>query len=220
MQVCEVLKGLSHNAHSFQGARSRCHGFQNLKILSVQVVHSSHLWNQYTKCKDELKEKHRALGVNVQQLRQPFDGLHCLLPNHGLDTTVNEEILLHGCGEEAANSILSEGWDIRFTNTNGGSLYGEGMYFGRQPCKCHQYTGQSNPRRMLVSRVALGDPAYLEDEYSERLPPWRDEANHKKGRHDSNVVSPLISRRGQSHWEYVIFDGRQAYPEMLITYQV
>ncbi len=72
---------------------------------------------------------------------------------------------------------------------------------------------------MLVVRVAFGDPKYLKDEYTGRLPPYRDPANPSKGRYDSVVANPADSPRGQAHRQFVLFDSARAFPEMLVTYR-
>merc|ERR1712194_226855 len=137
-----------------------------------------------------------------------------------LDVSLNEVLLGTGCSEQAALDIIRDGFDPRFAGTRGGNLYGDGIYFSNEMCKCNQYTdtlGNSGLRHIIIARVTLGDPCFLNDEYDGRLPRERPAGG---SRFDSHVVDPQKSQRGQSHWEYVIFERAQAYPELLVTYEV
>jgi len=202
---------------------SKCSAFQQLRVVAAETLHNPDLWAKYCHCKEAMSKRHRALGVRVNPLVPSIDELLPIFQGLSLDIDVNESLLVHGCTEKAANAIIIEGFDIRHAKTHGGCLYGEGIYFAKQMCKSNQYTDQSGPsglRHIIISRVALGDPKYLSGGYSGRLPPFRDDSDETKGRHDSNVVNPQDSVRGQTHWECVLFNSEQAYPEMLITYEI
>jgi len=219
--VAELLRRLSHSAPMWQGIPSKCCKFQGIKIHSVAYTHSPYLWGQYQKTKEAILQKHKVFKVDLQPLTSTasFHGLGDLLKHYDLDDSVNEVILAHGCDRNNATSILQDGWDIRYTGTRGGCLYGEGMYFAREPCKCNQYTNPDGLKYIIIARVALGDPHYARNEYKGRHPPER--PDHPAGaRFDSIVVDPQYSQRGQAHWEYVLFDGKQAYPEMVISYEI
>merc|ERR1711957_356195 len=146
-----------------------------------------------------------------------FDGLNELFGETSLGKDVNEIFLIHGCKWEAAQEIMKSGFDIRYTNS-GGNLYGDGLYFTKDVCKADQYTDQSGRRCIVISRVAPGDPVYVTAQYAGKHPPPRDPNDLAKGRFDSIVVDPARSQRGQAHWEYVLFESSQAYPELLVEY--
>lgn len=221
-QVQDMLRRLSHQQPTYQGMPSRCLAFQSIRIVSVQSNHNPDVWNKYTAAKEAMKRSHKARRVHVKALdpAASFSGFDCLLPGLSLDKEVNELVLVHGCPESAAKSICDEGFDIRCASSHGGSLYGEGLYFTKEPCKADQYTDKKSSRYMIISRVALRDPKYLTSEYANRRPPCRDETSPCRGRFDSNVVDPKCSSRAQAHWEYILFDSCHAYPEMLIEYNV
>jgi len=221
-KVEHVFKDLSHKDPLFNGMQSNCYAFQKLKVKSVHMVSNSFLWSKYMTHKDDLRRIHQSRGINVRPMAPRVNCLELLLDNATFDKDLNEVLLAHGCSSKAAASILEDGFDIRFTNQHG-SLYGEGTYFASQMCKCNQYTEpaqQSTLRHIIIARVALGDPHYPKNTYSGRVPEWRNSAREDLGRSDSHVVNPHISLRSQVHWEYVIFNGSQAYPEMLVTYEL
>jgi len=220
-KVSNLFKNLSHKG-AFQGQPSRCHVFQKIQVRSVQSLHNGPLWSKYTRRKDELRNEHIGSGIKAQPLH--LQDLNSLIECAKLDPCLNEVFLAHGCDEAAAQGIMQHGFDIRHTNSHGGSLYGEGMYFSTQLCKCHRYTDahQASGRigHIIIARVVLGDPCMLKGQYDGRLPQLRVAGDPRQGRYDSHVVDPAVSNRGQAHWEYVVFDGTQAYPEMLVTYTI
>jgi len=220
-KVTSLFKEVSHKNPFFQGAVSRCSAFQRLKIHNVSSLHNPRLWRKYQARKEELKCMHSERAVNLPALDPCVHGLTSLIDGLHLDISMNEVLLGHGCSEEAASAIVKDGFDIRFTGAKGGSMYGQGLYFSHELCKVNQYTdtqGPSHLRHLIIARVTLGDHCFLTGpRQQERLPPLR---NGEKSRHDSSVVNPQYSQSGQqAHWECVIFDGTQAYPELLITYE-
>lgn len=228
-RVMRLFTGLSHQNAFFNGKSSRCHAFQQMKVVSVHSLHNPQRWSKYTTCKEELRQKHHKAGINVKPL--PIHALDDLIEGVELDKSLNEVLLAHGCSPTAAAGILEEGFDMRYTTTNGGDLYGQGLYLADELCKSHQYTNccmyvprctcpPSRLRHIIIARVAMGDPCFLKTEYQGRLPQFRDPKDTAKGRYDSHAVDPASSVRGQAHREYVIFDGAQAYAEMLVTYEV
>lgn len=219
-RVAAVFKALSHRDEVHFGQPSRCSEFQRLRILCVQGVHNPGLWQQYSTNRAQMETAIRH-DKTVSPVSLPSDrSLISLLPGCKLRDDLNECIFVHGCTGDAARSILKEGFDIRRTRTHGGSRYGEGVYFAAEPCKSHQYTHASGagPRHMFVARVLLGSVAFVRGSYQGRLPPLVDCGDESKGRVDSLVVDP--GRCSNSHWEFVVFKGEQAYPEMLVTYEL
>jgi len=223
-RVASLFKELSHKNPFFpmpHGPVSRCSAFQQLKVHAVYSMHNPRLWRKYSTRQEELRCMHSKSVVIPGALDPCVHGLTSLVDGLNLDTSLNEVLLGTGCSEKAASAIVKDGFDIRFTGTNGGSMYGEGLYFSHELCKCNQYTdaqGPSHLRHLIIARVTLGDPCFLTGpRHQERLPPLR---AGEESRYDSSVVNPRLSQSGQqAHWECVIFDGAQAYPEMLITYE-
>lgn len=217
--ACKLLPQLSHTQQFFEGVQSRCYHFQHFDIKSVHSIHNPCLWSQYTRAKANLREMHRVFRIKPLPLQPAFTGLQPLLGDcFEPDVELNEVVLVHGCSQAAAETVIKEGFDIRLAGSVGGSLYGTGLYFAQEPCKASQYTG-NGLRHLLVVRVTLGDCKYPRERYSGRLPPFRDEPQPAKGRVDALVVNPEASRQRQAHREFVVFDGKLAYPELLITYE-
>eukprot|EP00929_Paragymnodinium_shiwhaense_P007438 TRINITY_DN11135_c0_g1_i1.p1 TRINITY_DN11135_c0_g1~~TRINITY_DN11135_c0_g1_i1.p1 ORF type:complete len:710 (-),score=144.09 TRINITY_DN11135_c0_g1_i1:188-2251(-) len=219
--VQNLLRKLSHGSSIFNGASSRCHAFQNITVVNVSICVNDHLWQEYELSKKALQQRHERSNVSVKPLEQSAQPspLDVLLPHARLDSSVNEVFLFHGCQKEAANEILEDGFDVRRAGTGGGSMYGQGLYFAREPCKSDQYTAQSNRRFMIVARVLLGDWSYQTGGSSDRLAPLRQPSDGTGGRYDSCIVNPN-RLTNQHHWEYIVFRNGQAYPELLVEYTV
>mmetsp|Transcript_105146 Transcript_105146/g.327807 ORF Transcript_105146/g.327807 Transcript_105146/m.327807 type:complete len:562 (+) Transcript_105146:93-1778(+) len=214
---------LSHLAVQHGGVHSKCTDLQKVLLLSVEYVHNPYLWRGYCHSKDELKQVHKSEGIVVHELSPPAPSLKDVvhggdLPPLGpqLDASLNEVFLFHGCSEVAAASIMRSGFDTRCAREK--DFYGEGIYFASQPCKAMQYAKNDGTKCMFVARVLLGDPAYLKDKTTGKLPPER--ADKPGARYDSSVVNPKDSHIGQIHREFVIFDSSRVYPELLIKYLI
>jgi len=224
--VQSFLLRCSHQDEYHDGQTSRCYPFQKMSVKKVQAIHNPELWQIYQKRKDDMIGNHSKQGVTLRPLSQDSitsfvsalfnESVHTMV----LDSDVNEALLFHGCKQSALKSIVKNGFDMGYASSNGGSMYGEGVYFAAQPCKTIQYTETCTERHMIIARVAIGDPAYLTGRYQGKGAKLRDEHDNSKGRFDSNIVDPDKSTTGQRHHEFVIFNDKQAYPEYLITYEM
>lgn len=69
--------------------------------------------------------------------------------------------------------------------------------------------------------MALGDICYVTyHRKGEKVEPPRDPIDPSKGRYDSVVASPGIDNgraTQQDHREFVIFNGKRAYPDLVIN---
>lgn len=209
--VRRVLMNASHE-------KSRAF-FENIKILEAKFTHNAHLWAQYEKCKKDMQKSHRELGITAgcQELKA-FNKMDGLIPHLHLDRGINECVLAHM--SEKVPLICRDGFDVRRTTGSHGAPYGDGMYFLGELSQFNQCSSQSAERHMIISLVALGDPAFLSGERNGPLPDRRDVDDQDKGHYDCHVVAPgaFQSARLQDQWEFVIFDGKQAYPAMVIKY--
>ena len=87
--------------------------------------------------------------------------------------------------------------------------------------------GRSKPRSgtrtarsglLILARVALGECYETKGPRDgERLAPFRNPADRSLGTYDSVVAN--IGRH-REHREFIIYDGRQAYPELAIKFEL
>ena len=135
-----------------------------------------------------------------------------------------EIIALHGTSPENIDLIASFGFDERLSREQG--LYGQGIYFTDQSCKAFQYSGA--PRQLagciIITRLLLGLPHFAQGPLKGiKVEPLQDFSDVSKGRVNSVIVNPGTLRSAsqtQVHKEFVIFNGAQAYPEMIIHFKV
>ena len=140
-----------------------------------------------------------------------------------LDKDVREHYLFHGTSADTAKRIANDGFEERVARLGG--LYGAGAYFAEQSNKSDQYTkaDADGIHRMFVARVLLGahvlDSPVPQNELR-ILPeiPTAAAAAAPGGGGCSVRYSSLLGLFGV-HREFVVYDGRQAYPEYLVHYQ-
>jgi len=114
----------------------------------------------------------------------------------------NEVMLFHGSRNNAYQTILDGGFDVRVANL-GGSI-GAGIYFAPQSATSRSYVLANNQNmQMLYCRVLLGEMG--QGQGGIRRPP-----NKPNG--------SLFDSVGVPNNMYVIFDNTQVYPEYLISF--
>ena len=141
-----------------------------------------------------------------------------------LESGWNEIAVLHGTLPENLDLIATFGFDERLAREKG--LYGQGVYFTDQSCKALQYSGATSQQDgcIIVTRLLLGRPDYATGSLTGiKVEPLLDPNDPSKGRFNSVVANPGVPRHNtltQVHREFVIFNGAQAYPEMIIHFKV
>lgn len=211
-----LLRAVVPSTHHSQCDRMRC-----LEVLSVEQIHNVEIWNNYLHKRTQFRMRFQNEQLNV--FTSKIEVADCL-PWMDLDQGLNEIIALHGTSETNVRKIVESGFDERLARENG--LYGQGVYFSDESCKCLQYSGALNSGAVgciVVARLLLGDP-YLTPgpRKGERIEPYRDEQDPRRGRFNSVIAKPGIvgnDGRQQVHHEFVIHDGCQAYPELIVRFK-
>ena len=194
--------------------RGDCSYARSLNITGLEQVHNIRLWKSYEFRKEQVKKELE--GSRVPKVTSGFSG--CSWAK--LDSTVNEIWVLHGTTPDKVDLIVNFGFDERLARERG--LYGQGVYFTDQTCKAFQYSGAGRQAEgcFIITRLILGEPHYARGPLPQvKVEPLRDPKDTSKGRCHSVIAAPgTPSGNGatQVHRELVIFNGAQAYPEMIV----
>lgn len=201
---------------------SQCDSMRQMELVSMEQIHNVKVWKNYQHRKNQLQEELK--GVKVQSVASKLKDCCSWIT---LDTGLNEIIALHGTNEEKAKKIEETGFDYRLSREEG--LYGQGLYFSDESCKVLQYSGAlcngmpSGVGCIIVARLLLGDPCFTNGpRKGERVEPYKDLANPGQGRFNSVIArAGIVGNAGQQqvHQEFVIYDGAQAYPELLLRFK-
>eukprot|EP00929_Paragymnodinium_shiwhaense_P013947 TRINITY_DN121799_c0_g1_i1.p1 TRINITY_DN121799_c0_g1~~TRINITY_DN121799_c0_g1_i1.p1 ORF type:complete len:533 (-),score=70.21 TRINITY_DN121799_c0_g1_i1:192-1790(-) len=183
-----------------------------LKLVRVLQIENLRLLAKYRSCKEHMKLDLAKYSIHVSS---PAPSSSLADDLGGLDDEVAEGLFFHGTSYETAVQIAQEGFDFRLSRPG---YYGRGTYFASQMCKSHQYT--SEPRCVILSRVALGsvacatkvDPECTRPPLHPGTPRCCDTIHARPG------PMPGHSNGRQTHHEFVVFEKFQAYPEMIIEY--
>jgi len=113
----------------------------------------------------------------------------------------NERLVWHGSRNNAYDTIIKEGFDIRVANMSG--AIGVGVYFASSSSTSSGYVvGGGGTKKMIYSRVVLGEMG--QGQQGLRRPPEK--------RH--GVLYDSVGNNTM----YVVFDNHQAFPEYVIYY--
>jgi hypothetical protein len=140
-----------------------------------------------------------------------------------MDSSLNERLVFHGTTPDFVEPIAQRGFDERLAHLTG--LFGAGVYFAEQSCKAFRYSGNGPVRCILLTRVLLGNPFYATGPMrSIRRPPLLDPNDPQQGLYDS-IVAEVGTPTGKAnsdmeHRVFVLFEGKQAYPEMAVYFEV
>ncbi|CAE7562345.1 TNKS2 [Symbiodinium sp. CCMP2592] len=223
-ELQEALKKTSH-------CEGRCTPMKNLEIVKIEKIHNISLWSRYSNTKDRLRSELKEEKVQPTPPKSLLsDLLQKTFPFIQLDEEVGEALLLHGTRRENKEVIAKKGFNERLSGSKG--LYGQGIYFADQSCKCYQYSGAAGGSDgiFIVARVLLGDPFIAKGTMlGEREAPERD-PSRSPSRYNSVIADAgtphvphangLTSASAQVHREYIVYDGGQAFPEMVIHFRV
>lgn len=167
-------------------------GFQQTcsqTVIKIERVQNIHLRRSYEAQLKHISDKNRLVGG------------------------ANERLLYHGTTLENSKSILSTGFNFRFSGQNATS-YGQGTYFAiNANYSAHHTYSKPAPdgtQMMFVARVLTGLHALGNSQL--RVPPPRDPLL-PHDRFDS-----VVDRMDQPNM-YVVFHDNQAYPDYLITFR-
>ena len=197
-----------------------CKRMLKVSITGLQQIRNVDLWKAYDFQKERVrKELERRDGVPTVASALP--SRVCKWAH--LDTKLNEILLIHGTTKDRIDQIATFGFDERLARESG--LYGQGVYFADQSCKSLQYSGAcwGNTGCFIIARVILGHPFDAPGPLkSLKVEPLVDPTNPCKGRCHSVIAHPGIPTGGQKqvHREFVLFNGTQAYPEMIVNFKI
>lgn len=202
---------------------SKCNVMENLEVHRVDKILNAVSWRRYSQHLQTLSEEHHRYGIGPRDVEDWAGSLDVELPWVRLAKPLNEVLLWHGCKPSAALDIANNGFGSKTKRPDGL----EGISFSCQACKGAQSCEkeQSNLRCMLLCRVALGDPAFVESEEVGAIsgPSVRMIGSEPMGTHDSLILVPGCEGgrwRQVQHREFVIFKGEQAYPELAIWFTI
>mmetsp|Transcript_125158 Transcript_125158/g.279213 ORF Transcript_125158/g.279213 Transcript_125158/m.279213 type:complete len:782 (-) Transcript_125158:165-2510(-) len=214
-----VLRNTAHGP-SYAGGVSACGQMQGATVLRVETNFNAVVWKDYERMKDRIRMR----GAHIARVTPtvPLALLHAFpwIAQY-LDLDLNERLVFHGTTKDKLPAILKGGFDERFAATG---LYGDGVYFAEESCKSAQYCKDVGERCMILARVVLGSPSIATGKRKgERKAPFRDPTDPSQGMHDSVVAHPGIpigNGQHQQHREFIVFNGMQAYPELVIYFTV
>ncbi|XP_072314975.1 protein mono-ADP-ribosyltransferase PARP15-like [Eucyclogobius newberryi] len=158
-------------------------------VLKIERVQNIHLRRSYEAQRKHISDKNKLTGG------------------------ANEKLLYHGTTQQNAKSIMSTGFDRRFSGQNA-TCYGQGSYFALNS-SYSAHTLYSKPaadgtQLMFLARVLTGRHALGTRDM--RVPPPLDPLNPDE-RFDStvdNVTQPSM---------FVVFHDNQAYPDYLVSFR-
>jgi len=137
-----------------------------------------------------------------------------------VEPRLNEHYLWHGTGPAEAAGIADVGFDLEQAGSSRGSLFGRGLYFAESCLKADEYVRADDKGwyPLILCRVALGHVNYCDAE-----DPWelRDtfRASCRAGVGGHHSVLGDREKVRQTFREFVVFDGKQAYPEYIVWYR-
>ncbi|CAE7230990.1 TNKS2 [Symbiodinium sp. CCMP2456] len=208
-----------------------CLRMNHFSIIGLQQVCNTNIWKDYEFRKEQVRKELEG--------RDNFPRVTSTLPPEvcswaHLDAKINEVLVIHGTTLDKTEQIAGFGFDERLAHERG--LYGQGVYFTDQSCKALQYSGAvsvptwkgsgkgSGEGFFIIARVILGHPKDADGPLKNtKVEPPVDPGDPSKGRFHSVIAQPGTPSdrwRRQVHREFVIFNGAQAYPELIVHFKI
>ena len=197
-----------------------CSRMRTVSITGLHQVYNVSLWKDYEFRKEQVRKE--------LEIRQGVPIVASNLPSRvcswvHLDGKINEVLLIHGTTQDRIDQIANFGFDERLARERG--LYGQGVYFADQSCKSLQYSGAKWQQTgcFIIARVILGHPCHAPGALKHlKVEPMVDSNDPSKGRCHSVIAQPGTPTGGQRqiHREFVLFNGAQAYPEMIVHFKI
>ena len=189
----------------------------SFKVVKVTQLESCCLWKLYAVQRAaviaNLPTGSRHQDMNVIT-KEPW--MKSML--HSSD--LGEVFLFHGTKANLKDVIMHSGFDERVANLGG--LFGAGVYFAENSSKSDEYCtpDSSGSCYMFLSRVMLGTPFLAEQPMSQlRRPPNL----HGSNRLCDSVIGVTKATHPSAflerYREFIVYDRRQAYPELLIEFK-
>eukprot|EP00435_Cladocopium_sp_Y103_P063700 s203_g25.t1 len=198
-----------------------CRRMWNVSVTGLRQICNIRIWKDYEFRREQVRKELESRDCSS------VPSVVSALPPHmcnwvQLDAKINEVLLIHGTMSDKVEQIANFGFDERLARENG--LYGQGVYFTDQSCKSFQYSGAKwqNAGCLIIARVILGHPCEARGPLKQlKVEPLVDVTNPCKGRCHSVIAKPGTPTGGQKqvHREFVLFNGTQAYPEMIVHFK-
>lgn len=119
------------------------------KIVSVHRVFNDQVWREYSKRREEVRQRVVGTRPVVPDGVQTMEYLSKRSSTLGngkvqiglpkVDEAVNEAWLFHGTTKEAAQGIAENDFRLDLTGSNAGTLYGKGIYLAENATKSDEY---------------------------------------------------------------------------------
>lgn len=212
--IHSMLQSLVPRSHT-----GHCRSADSASVDEVQAIFNHDVWKRYCLRKQEIAGSIQS-HWDCPWVRDEFQELrtiHDCMQSASCDVAANEVMLLHGTDPNSARDITKQGFDHRLS---GRDLYGPGVYFTADFCKALQYCkgrDGSGRRCLMLSRVTLGHPFLARGPMqTHKRPPSTEQHGIP---HDSIIARRGISNGSQQrqvHLEFVVPEGNQAYPELLV----
>ena len=205
-----------HIGQRYRGAApksiGRCH--KGFSVVNVRYIENPELWQRYAHERKMIGERYQEGPVHHYGLTLPV----ILEP---LCREANEVFLFHGTHGDNVDDIIRHGFDPRVGADD--NLMGNGIYFAENSSKSDEYciADTKGICRMFVARVALGEKY----EAARLLPSVRrpPRSTDQPSKQYDSVVGITTEARPDAALEvykqYVVYDGRQIYPEFLVEYK-
>jgi serine/threonine protein kinase len=174
-------------------------------VEKIWHVENPRLWYYYANQRKDTLEQRCRIGTPSIESVSPATSKFTW--GQGMiDASINEVMLFHGVKEAsvATQMLPSRGFNERKGGSD--SLFGIGIYFTECSSKSNNDCAQgSGPLYMFLSRVTLGK-AYKATDHM------------KNARCAPDGYDSVIAEHND-HKEFIVYDGRQAYPEFLIQFK-
>lgn len=227
-EECPFAGGLSWRTQMQRAVNFSCaeygvfHPQCGLEVMFVEkLAPNPRLLAQYEWSRESLRRSMPPLYVRSwldpwTHVVPPLDGSGLGI---ALDAECNEILVWHGTSRDAVEGICSAGF-LGGCGDKWHGHFGPHSYFSDAPLKADWFTTDdaSGLRCLLLTRVCMGLPQWWET--GMECPTMREPAQvpfAPPGRlYDSVIGAPCPLG---PHTEYVLFDGRRAIPEFLVTYR-
>jgi len=197
-------------------SRGGSSSLQHFEVVQVLRNENTRLWHEYA----------RSRGAIVGDMVRDDERIKTLTSNAvGLDTLdaeCNESYLFHGSKPSSVKNICENDFLLKFAGARRGTLYGPGVYFAESSSKADEYADDDKDGiykglyAMLLCRVTLGR-VFVTEEVRPDGEKLRATCCGRSATHHS-VLGDREKARG-TYREFVVFNGKQAYPEFVIVYR-
>ena len=124
--------------------------YDSLKLACAWKIENSCNSDAYESGVAKVSSHMRKISTSLTGLAPPTGlpamtaaaALAALSESNALRPDVNEQLLLHGTSPDVLFSLLSNGLNERFSGTNAGTLFGDGIYFAEDVGKSDQYVAK------------------------------------------------------------------------------